>query len=193
MNQTITAIMNRRSIRKFLPEQVCEEKLQAILEAGRAAPSGANNQTSHILVVQSPQKRQELIRLAVKRLAEMPYDDTTYKSLRSAIIRSQKGEWDFTYGAPTFIIVANKKGYSNNLVDSACVLENMMIAAQSLGVGTCFINNIKWLYEDEQMLAYLRSLGMEQDEIPCGGLSVGYSAMAALPLLKRTGNLVTRI
>ena len=52
---------------------------------------------------------------------------------------------------------------------------------------------IKWLYEDEQMLAYLRSLGMEQDEIPCGGLSVGYSAMAALPPLKRTGNLVTRI
>ena len=78
-------------------------------------------------------------------------------------------------------------------MDSACVLENMMIAAQSLGVGTCFINNIKWLYEDEQMLAYLRSLGMEQDEIPCGGLSVGYSAMAALPPLKRTGNLVTRI
>ena len=70
----------------------------------------------------------------------------------------------------------------------------MMIAAQSLGIGTCYINNLKWLNEDRVMLDYLRNLGLGEKEIPCGSLSMGYSAMKKeLPPLKRTGNLVTRI
>lgn len=193
MNETISAILSRRSVRKFRQEQILEEELQQILEAGRSAPSGSNSQASHLLVIQSPEILLRLKQLAVRRMAQLCYDEQTYPALRAAILRSRKGDWDFTYGAPTFLVIANKKGYGNNLVDSACVLENMMIAAQSLGVGTCYINNIKWLNEDEQMLAYLRELGMRDGEIPCGGLSLGYSAMEALPALKRTGNLVTRL
>ena len=193
MNETLSSILSRRSIRKFREDQIPEDVLKMILQAGRAAPSGGNHQLSHILVVQNPKILREMKELAVQRLALMPYDDQTYPSLRSAIIRSQKGYFDFTYGAPTFLLVANQKGYSNHLVDSACVLENMMIAAQSLGIGTCFINNLRWLSEDEAMLDYLQKLGLGDNEIPCGGLSVGYSAMGELPPPKRTGNLVTRI
>ena len=92
--------------------------------------------------------------------------------------------------------MANQREYTHNnyLVDSACVIENMMIAAQSLGIGTCYINNLKWLNEDGVMLEYLRSLGLGEKEIPCGSLSMGYSAMKKeLPPLRRTGNLITRI
>ena len=134
--------------------------------------------------------------LAVQRLALLEYDDRTYQSLRTAIERARKGYWDFTYGAPTFVIVANQReyAYNNHLVDSACVIQNMMIAAQSLGIGTCYINNLKWLNEDGVMLEYLRGLGLREKEIPCGSLSMGYSAMKKeLPPLKRTGNLITRI
>ncbi len=191
MNETLSSILGRRSIRKFRREQVPKQALQLILEAGRAAPSGGNNQFSHLLVVQKPEILREMTELAVQRLALMEYDENTYKSLRSTIIRSRKGYWDFTYGAPTFVLVANQKGYSNHLADSACVLENMMIAAQSLGIGTCYINNFKWLNWDETMLNYLRGLGLGENEIPCGGLSVGYSAMGQLLTQKRTGNCVT--
>ncbi len=196
MNETIAAIMGRRSIRKFEQKQVPEELLQEILEAGRSAPSGGNIQTSHLLVIQSREILCEMTELAVQRLALLEYDEKTYQSLRSAIERARKGYWDFTYGAPTFVIVANQKEYTHNnhLVDSACVIENMMIAAQSLGIGTCYINNLKWLNEDRVMLDYLRNLGLGEKEIPCGSLSMGYSAMKKeLPPLKRTGNLVTRI
>lgn len=193
MNETISSILSRRSVRKFRQEQISEEELQQILEAGRSAPSGSNNQASHLLVVQSPKILAQLKQLAVRRMAQLSYNAQTYPALRAAILRSRKGDWDFTYGAPTFVLVANKKGYGNNLVDSACVLENMMIAAQSLGIGSCYINNIKWLNEEEEMLAYLRGLGMGAEEIPCGGLSLGYSAVETIPAPKRTGNLVTRL
>lgn len=196
MNETIAAIMGRRSVRKFEQRQVPEELLQAILEAGRAAPSGGNIQTSHLLVIQSPKTLREMTELAVQRLALMEYDEKTYQSLRTAIERARKGYWDFTYGAPTFIVVANQREYArnNHLVDSACVIQNIMIAAQSLGIGTCYINNLKWLNEDGVMLEYLRGLGLGEKEIPCGSLSMGYSAMKKeLPPLKRTGNLITRI
>lgn len=196
MNETIAAIMGRRSVRKFEQRQVPEELLQAILEAGRAAPSGGNIQTSHLLVIQSPKTLREMTELAVQRLALMEYDEKTYQSLRTAIERARKGYWDFTYGAPTFIVVANQReyAYNNHLVDSACVIQNMMIAAQSLGIGTCYINNLKWLNEDSVMLEYLRGLGLGEKEVPCGSLSMGYSAMKKeLSPLKRTGNLVTRI
>lgn len=196
MNEAIAAIMGRRSIRKFEQRQVPEALLQEILEAGRAAPSGGNIQTSHLLVIQSPKTLREMTELAVRRLALLEYDEKTYQSLRTAIERARKGCWDFTYGAPTFIVVANQREYAHNnhLVDSACVIQNMMIAAQSLGIGTCYINNLKWLNEDSVMLDYLRSLGLGEKEVPCGSLSMGYSAMKKeLSPLKRTGNLVTRI
>ena len=196
MNETIAAIMGRRSIRKFEQRQVPEELLQAILEAGRAAPSGGNIQTSHLLVIQSPKTLREMTELAVRRLALLEYDEKTYQSLRTAIERARKGYWDFTYGAPIFVIVANQREYAHNnhLADSACVIQNMMIAAQSLGIGTCDINNLKWLNEDGVMLEYLRGLGLGEKEVPCGSLSMGYSSMKKeLPALKLTCNLITRI
>ena len=54
MNETISAILSRRSVRKFRQEQILEEELQQILEAWRSAPSGSNSQDSHLLVIQSP-------------------------------------------------------------------------------------------------------------------------------------------
>ena len=51
------------------------------------------------------------------------------------------GRWlRFHYGAPVYIVTANKMGYGNAMADSACALENMMIAANALDLGSCWIN-----------------------------------------------------
>ena len=95
------------------------------------------------------------------------------------------------------IIVANQKDYGNNIADCACALENMMIAANELDLGSCWINQLKWLNEDEALLEYERSLGLEENERIYGALAVGYADTEdGLPCrkpLERTGNKVTYI
>ena len=66
------------------------------------------------------------------------------------------------------------------MADSACVLENMMLAANALDVGSCWINQLHWLDsysgmtgEHPEVDAYLRSLGLKEDETVCGSLSLG--------------------
>ena len=93
------------------------------------------------------------------------------------------------------IIVANKKDYGNNQADCALALENMMLEANELDLGSCYINQLKWLNEDQKILSYLQSLGMNEDERVYGSLIVGYpDTNDGKPLRKalpRKGNEVT--
>lgn len=66
----------------------------------------------------------------------------------------------FHYNAPVFIAVANKKGYGNAMADSACALENMMIAANALDIGSCWINQLHWLDENERVREFMMSHGL---------------------------------
>ena len=79
--------------------------------------------------------------------------------------------------------------------DSACALENMMVAANALDLGSCWINQLHWLTDHEAIHAYMTKLGLEENETVTGGLILGYGAGGA-PVrgeLKRTGNPVTWI
>lgn len=93
------------------------------------------------------------------------------------------------------IIVANKKDYGNNQADCALALENMMLEANELDLGSCYINQLKWINEDQKILSYLQSLGMNEDERVYGSLIVGYpDTNDGKPLRKalpRKGNEVT--
>lgn len=60
------------------------------------------------------------------------------------------------------IIVANRKDYGNNIADSVAAIENMMIAANALDLGSCYINQLYWLNEEPSLLAYLRELGLKE-------------------------------
>lgn len=190
-NEILKVIRARRSIRKYKPEQVAEDRLSLILEAGRYAPSGHNNQTTHFLVLQNPEKLRKLRELAVSEFAKMDASAEAYVSFKNAITRAKAGNFDFFYSAPTLVVVANKKGYGNAMADCSAALENMMLAAASLGVGSCWINQLRWLCENETLTAYLRRLGLAEDEIICGSLALGYSDQAETPAPARRGNPVT--
>ena len=129
-------------MRAFRQEQIAEEALQAVLAAGRAAPSGGNNRTTHLLVVQNPQVLSDLRALVEAEFAAMEVDEHTYKSIRNSVAASRRGGYEFFFRAPTLIVAANRKDYGNAMADSACVLENMMIAATALRVGSCWINQL---------------------------------------------------
>ena len=194
---TLEAIKTRRSTRRFSDKRVEVKKLNWIVDAGRYAPSGGNSQSCHFIVVRKKEVLAKLAELAQAAFAKMEITEGMYKSVANSIRASKKGGYVFHYDPDTLIIVANKKDYGNNIADTACALENMMIAANELDLGSVWINQLRWLNEDETLLEYERSLGLEDNERIYGALAIGYADTEdGLPVrtpLERTGNKVTYI
>lgn len=195
MMNTYESIITRRSTRKYLNRPVSQELLEKIIETGRYAPSGGNSQSNHFLVIQNKQIIDHLVKMVEKAFSKMEITENMYRSLQNSINLSKKGGYVFCYNAPVLIIVANKKDYGNNQVDCAIAIENMMLEANELDLGSCYINQLKWLNENQEILSYLQSLGMKEDERVYGSLVVGYpDTNDGKPLRKalpRKGNEVT--
>ena len=192
---TYESIITRRSTRKYLDKEVSQELLEQIIETGRYAPSGGNSQSNHFLVIQNKQIIDHLVKMVERAFSQMEITENMYRSLQNSINLSKKGGYVFCYNAPVLIIVANKKDYGNNQADCALALENMMLEANELDLGSCYINQLKWLNEDQKILSYLQSLGMNEDERVYGSLIVGYpdtnDGKRLRKVLPRKGNEVT--
>ena len=187
------AIFTRRSTRRFRAELPAREILTRIVEAGRYAPSGSNSQTTHFLVLTDPQVLNQLAQIVQAEFAAMELAADAYVSLRNSVQAARKGSYVFHYHAPVLVVTANRKGYGNAMADSACALENMMIAANALDLGACWINQLHWLDDHAAVREYLGALGLGEQETITGGLALGYPA-DGLPnriALERTGNPVT--
>ncbi len=188
-------ITTRRSTRRFKADPVPEELLRQVLSAGQHAPSGGNNQSTHLLVIRNREILAELSEKAEQEFSRMEITPDTYKSLAGSIRASKKGGYIFHYNAPVLILTANRKDYCNNIADCACVLENMMLMANALDLGSVWINQMKWLNGSDLINEVLFRIGMGTEERVYGGLALGYpDTEDGLPLreaLPRTGNPVT--
>ena len=195
--EAMEAILTRRSTRDYLPDPVEQDKLDRILEAARQAPSGGNSQASHFLVIRNRAVLNRLIGMTERAFARMEITDGMYASLKHSIAASRKGGYVFCYNAPLLIAVANRRDYGNNIADCACAIENMMIAANALDLGSCWINQLKWLNEDPEILRYLRELGLKEEERVYGAVIIGHPAGGdGLPVrcrMAQKGNEVTFI
>ena len=195
-NEVIDIIMSRRSVREYKQEQVDETLLTAVIEAGRAAPSGGNAQLTHFIVVQNPDVMQEMIRISKIEFAKMIPDEKMYYALQSTIEHAHKPDFHFNWAwfAPTVVITAHKKGHTNAMADSVCAIQNMTIAAEALGLGSCYINPLHWLDDSEGFREYMYTLGFGKDETITAALALGYPAEDSSPrLIQRDGNPVTYI
>ncbi len=193
----LQAIFTRRSTRKMKNQSLPREIIEKIIEAGRAAPCGSNSQTTHFIVISDQGVLSDLEEIVQKEFAEMEIKADTYISLKNSINASKNGAYAFHYKAPLLIVTANKKGYGNAMADSACALENMMIAANALDLGSCWINQLHWLTDHKAVRDYMENLGLSEDETITGGLILGYPGTDdGLPVRspkKITGNPVTWI
>ena len=155
MNEVIKAIKERRSIRSFKPDMPKKEDLELIAEAGLYAPSGMNKQASVTLVLTDKKLRDEL----------------------SEINRSIGGfpdGMDPFYGAPAVLIVLGDKSWPNRVYDGSLVMQNMMLAAHSLGLGSIWIHRAKEEFESDEYKALLKKLGLEGEWEGIGHCAVGY-------------------
>lgn len=147
------------------------------------------------MIIQNKQIIDHLVKLVENAFSKMEITENMYESLKNSINLSKKGGYVFCYNAPVLIVVANKKDYGNNLADCAIAIENMMLEANELDLGSCYINQLRWLNEDQEIISYLQSLGMKDDERVYGSLIIGYpDTNDGKPLRKplpRKGNEMT--
>jgi nitroreductase len=193
--EALESILTRRSTRRMKPEIPDKKLIEKVIAAGRAAPSGSNSQKTRLIVITRKKVLDQLAELVQREFAEMELTDDMYVSLKSSITRSKEGNYVFHYNAPVLIVTTNKKGYGNAMADSACVLENMMIAANALDLGSCWINQLHWLTDHALVRDCMKQLGMEDDEFVTGGLILGCGAdgMPERGTRKLTGNPVSWI
>ncbi len=189
----LQAIATRRSTRRYSDRMPEKALIEQVIEAGRSAPSGGNNQTTHLMVFTEPKQLKELAELVQKEFSGMKITEGMYASLKGSISASKKGGYVFHYNAPVLIVAANRKDYGNAMADSACALENMMIAANALDLGSCWINQLHWLDGNENVRRYMTGHGLAEDETITGGLILGYPEGGELNRtpLERKGNPVT--
>ena len=135
----------------------------------------------------------EIAKLVENEFAKMDFDDNTYASLKNSIKQSKKGGYVFHYNAPTLVVLANKENYDNAMADCAAAIENMLIAATSMNVGSCWINQLKWLNQNETIKKYLKELGIGEGERVMGAVALGYRKTALTSSPERFGNPVIYI
>lgn len=191
--EALEAILTRRSMRKYKEEMPDRGLIEKVIEAGRYAPSGSNSQNTHFIVITDKKILSELADAVKTEFSRMEAGENTYVSIKHAINASKKGDYIFHYNAPVLVVIANKKGYGNAMADSACALENMMIAGNALDLGTCWINQLHWLDDNEKIRKFLAPYGLGDDETITGGLAIGIPEKGEpdrVPL-ERKGNPVT--
>ena len=194
---TLDVIRTRRSTRKYRTEPLDERLLEDVLEAGRYAPSGGNSQTARFFCVTDSAVLDRLAEIVTGCFASMEETPGMYRSKVSSIRQAKTGKYRYDYHAPALVILLNDESYSNSMADCACALENMMVAANALDLGSCWINQLHWLTEEPQLREYLKQLGMKENEQVYGAVALGYpDTEDGLPVrtpLPRTGNEVVRI
>jgi nitroreductase len=172
MNETISVLLKRRSIRKYLPEQIDDESLQTIIKTGLYAPNGGNHQYTRFIVIQNKEKLSELKGIIKDEFAKKDIIEGQYQN-KTIIKAKQQEDYDFSFNAPTLIIAVALKTHGNSMADSANALENMQIAATALELGACWVNQIHWLTENQALRDYLEPLGLKEDEDVFGSIVVG--------------------
>ena len=180
MRNTLDVIKERRSIRKFKPEQIKEEELQAIVESGLYAPSAINKQSWNFTVIQNQEILAELNE-ATKNVARN-LDNEALKRI------GENEKYNCFYYAPTVILVSGKDEERSKVMDCSAATQNMLIAAESLNIGSCWINRCKEMFELEKGQQYLQKWHLE-DYVGVGCCILGY-VEKALPEKKILENRI---
>lgn len=160
MNETMKILIEtRRSCKKYKPDMITQEELDAVIKAGTYAPTGGNKQTPIIIAVTNKELRDEL-------------------SVANGKIAGAPEGFDVFYGAPVVLIVIADKGENNENKDfekdGSLVMGNLLNAAASLGLGSCWINRAKEEFEQEIGKRILDQLGLKGNYEGIGHCILGY-------------------
>lgn len=171
MNETIDTILRRRSIRSYKSQQISDKELDLILQTAEYAPSAMNQQSWKFVAVQNKNIMDKIITLGKKAL------------------NSERNPF---YDAPTVILVFAEKDNIAPVCDASLALENMFLAAASLGLGSCWIHCVNRVFNSEEGKELQKELGVSDDYMVVGSCILGYPE--SIPEAKpRKKNLIIKI
>ncbi len=154
MNEALKTIMTRRSIRSYKPEQIRDDELFEVIEAGKYAANGMGKQSPYFIVVQNQADRDEISK---------------------GIAKVRGNDEDAFYGAPTVILVFADPGVGTAIKDGSCAIENMLLASHSIGLGSCWVDNIKDVFDKETGQRLLKKWGVTKPLVGVGSCILGYA------------------
>ena len=163
-------LLTRRSVRAYKPDPVPEALLEEVLRAGAYAPTGGGRQSPVLVAVTDKAARDEISRL---NAAVMGKDTDPY------------------YGAPVLVLALADPASSTWVEDASCALENMMLAAHALGLGSVWVHREREIFDSEAGKALLRAWGLPETLRGVGAIALGYaSGPAPAPAPRKDGYIV---
>lgn len=162
-------LLTRRSVRKYSDRPVEDEKLDKVLTAGLYAPTGMNNQLPVLVAVRDKATRDELSRM-------------------NAAVMGASG--DPFYGAPCVIVVLSDPERMTWVEDGSLVLGNLMNAAHSLGLGSCWIHRAKECFDTPEGKELLRAWGVPENYRGVGNCILGYAAEEPEAKPRKSGRII---
>ena len=153
MNETIKNLVERRSCRKYSSTQIKEDELNSVLKAGEYAPTGMGMQSPIIVVLQNKSIIDKLSKINAKIMGK---------------------DEDPFYGAPTVLVVLADKNIGTYIEDGSLVVGNLMNAAYSLGLGSCWIHRAKEEFETDEGKELLKEWNISENYVGIGHCILGY-------------------
>jgi len=172
VNETLKTLIERRSCRSYKPDPVPAEILDQILEAGSYAATGMGKQSPIMIAVTDKKIRDQL------------------SKMNAAVMGASN---DPFYGAPVVIVVLANRAVPTYLYDGSLVMGNLMNAAHSLGIASCWIHRAKEEFDSAEGKAILKDLGIEGDYEGIGHCILGYAAQENKTAAPRKENYIYRI
>ena len=172
MNDIVEIIKTRRCVREYKEDIVSDEDIKFLIDCARYAPSGFNMQPWSFIVVKNKDLLQKLSESGKKSMIPIlePIKDTSRKASDYLVFLKTKGTNMF-YGAPVLVIILGNKNAPTADFDCAMAAENMMLAAHSKGMGSCWIGGLLPALMDEKIL---KELGASPDDKAVAPLIFGY-------------------
>ena len=172
MNETLKTLIERRSCRSYKADPIPKEVLDQILEAGTYAATGMGRQSPIMVAVTDKKTRDQLSKMnaAVMGVSNDPF-----------------------YGAPVVIVVLANRAVPTYLYDGSLVMGNLMNAAHSLGIASCWIHRAKEEFDSAEGKAILKDLGIEGDYEGIGHCILGYAAQENKTAAPRKEKYIYRI
>lgn len=185
VNETLKIIKQRRSIRSFKDEQIKDEELKTVLEAGLYAPN-AGDQAWHFTVVQNKELLDKL-NIAAKEAAKQH----GFERLKEL---GNNEKFNCFYGAPTLVIVSGNEQSPIPLdADCAAATQNLLLAAESIGLGSCWIFFVLLAFYSPQGPELRKELKIPEGYKPYNSAVLGYKKDAVVYVPDRKPNLITYI
>lgn len=167
MNEVMKVILERRSIRKYKPTSVSRDDIEAILKAAVYAPTGADAEPWHFTVMTNHAAIVELDRKARIAMSE--------SGIERIMVMGNNPNYRIFFGAPVVIVICGEKvlrktgTHLSALADCSAAIQNMQLAAASLGLGTCWIGLIRYLFAKDESIA-------PDGYTPLFAMTLGYSS-----------------